>query len=251
MISGRIEWGPDIPVNGMSGPHHFPAPEAAGAHPARRQGAGGDGPSASRRDDSDNGTCPAMPGAAGPGNGAAHRRAALFHSSDRHVTAITGKPPSWSNSPTPASTCRKPTATSESRTRGTPPMGVVARPVPPHPPRHPAQENGRNRSARVRDPCRAPYGSRCHGFVDPFRTRFRLCFPIARAVGALHGVSPPPTHGGLRPGNGARSAARILRIFFWTVRLRRIDHTGVAPPVNVAAPPAGSRPSYDWNRFGR
>lgn len=55
-----------------------------------------------------------------------------------------------------------------------------------------AAENGRNRSARVRDPCRAPYGSRCHGFVDPFRTRFRLCFPIARAVGALHGVSPPP-----------------------------------------------------------
>ena len=100
-----------------------------------------------------------------------------------------------------------------------------------------AAENGRNRSARVRDPCRAPYGSRCHGFVDPFRTRFRLCFPIARAVGALHGVSPPPTHGGLRPGNGARSAARTLRIFFWTVRLRRIDHTGVAPPVNVAAPP--------------
>ncbi len=48
-----------------------------------------------------------------------------------------------------------------------------------------AAENGRNRSARVRDPCRAPYGSRCHGFVDPFRTRFRLCFPIARAVGAL------------------------------------------------------------------
>ena len=123
----------------MSGPHHFPAPEAAGAHPARRQGAGGDGPSASRRDDSDNGTCPAMPGAAGPGNGAAHRRAALFHSSDRHVTAITGKPPSWSNSPTPASTCRKPTATSENRTRGTPPMGVAARPMPPHPPRHPAQ----------------------------------------------------------------------------------------------------------------
>ena len=90
-----------------------------------------------------------------------------------------------------------------------------------------------------------------NGFVDPFRTRFRLCFPIARAVGALHGVSPPPTHGGLQPGNGARSAARTLRIFFWTVRLRRIDHTGVAPPVNVAAPPAGSRPSYDWNRFGR
>ena len=63
-----------------------------------------------------------------------------------------------------------------------------------------AAENGRNRSVRVRDPCRAPYGSRCHGLVDPFRTRFRLCFPIARAVGALHGVSPPPTHGGLRPG---------------------------------------------------
>ena len=96
--------GPDIPVNGMSGPHHFPAPEAAGAHPARRQGAGGDGPSASLRasrgvaasarvqpprrhvrrhatlgpsgTDPDNGTCPAMPGAAGPGNGAALRRAA-------------------------------------------------------------------------------------------------------------------------------------------------------------------------------
>lgn len=112
----------------------------------------------------------------------------------------------------------------------------------PHPPRHPAQENGRNRSARVRDPCRAPYGSRCHGSVDPFRTRFRQCFPIARAVGALHGVSPPPTHGGLRPGNGARSAARALRIFFWTVRLCRIDHTGVAPPVNVAASPHGFAP---------
>ena len=38
--------------------------------------AGGDGPSASLRDDSDNGTCPAMPGAAGPGDGAAHKRAA-------------------------------------------------------------------------------------------------------------------------------------------------------------------------------
>ncbi len=127
----------------MSGPHHFPAPEAAEAHPARRQGAGGDGPSASRRDDSDNGTCPAMPGAAGPGNGAAHRRAALFHSSDRHVTAITGKPPSWSNSPTPSSTCRKPTATSESRTRGTPPMGgssrVRCRPIRPG---TPPGENG-------------------------------------------------------------------------------------------------------------
>ena len=113
-----------------------------------------------------------------------------------------------------------------------------------------AAENGRNRSARVRDPCRAPYGSRRHGLVDPFRTRFRLCFPIARAVGALHGVSPPPTHGGLRPGNGARSAARTLRIFFRTVRLRRIDHTGVAPPVNVAVSPGGSTP-VDWNRFGR
>lgn len=105
-----------------------------------------------------------------------------------------------------------------------------------------AAENGRNRSARVHDPCRAPYGSRCHGFVDPFRTRFRLCFPIARAVGALHGVSPPPTRGGLRPGNGARSAARALRIFFRTVRLTPNDHTGVAPPVNVAAPPHGFAP---------
>lgn len=120
----------------------------------------------------------------------------------------------------------------------------------PHPPRHPAQENGRNRSARVRDPCRAPYGSRRHGFVDPFRTRFRLCFPIARAVGALHGVSPPPTHGGLRPGNGARSAARTLRIFFWTVRLRRIDHTGVMEPVNAMPRPYG-RAAYDGTHFGR
>ena len=34
------------------------------------------GPSASLRDDSDNGPCPAMLGAAGPGNGAAHRCAA-------------------------------------------------------------------------------------------------------------------------------------------------------------------------------
>lgn len=41
VISGRIEWGPDIPVNGMSGPHHFPAPEAAGAHPARHAGCRG------------------------------------------------------------------------------------------------------------------------------------------------------------------------------------------------------------------
>ena len=120
----------------------------------------------------------------------------------------------------------------------------------PHPPRHPAQENGRNRSARVRDPCRAPYGSRCHGLVDPFRTRFRLCFPIARAVGALHGVSPPPTHGGLRPGNGARSAARTLRIFFRTVRLRRIDHTGVMEPVNAMPRPYG-RAAYDGTHFGR
>lgn len=113
-----------------------------------------------------------------------------------------------------------------------------------------AAENGRNRSARVRDPCRAPYGSRCHGSVDPFRTRFRLCFPIARAIGALHGVSPPPTHGGLRPGNGARSAARTLRIFFWTVRLRRIDHTGVMEPVNAMPRPYG-RAAYDGTHFGR
>jgi len=47
------------------------------ANPARPQGAGDNGPSASRRDDSDNGTCPAMPGAAGPGNGAARRCAAI------------------------------------------------------------------------------------------------------------------------------------------------------------------------------
>ena len=120
----------------------------------------------------------------------------------------------------------------------------------PHPPRHPAQENGRNRSARVRDPCRAPYGSRCHGSVDPFLTRFRLCFPIARAVGALHGVSPPPTHGGLRPGNGARSAARTLRIFFRTVRLTPNDHTGVMEPVNAMPRPYG-RAAYDGTHFGR
>ena len=120
----------------------------------------------------------------------------------------------------------------------------------PHPPRHPAQENGRNRSARVRDPCRAPYGSRCHGSVDPFRTRFRQCFPIARAVGALHGVSPPPTHGGLRPGNGARSAARTLRIFFRTVRLTPNDHTGVMEPVNAMPRPYG-RAAYDGTHFGR
>lgn len=59
-----------------------------------------------------------------------------------------------------------------------------------------AAENGRNRSARVRDPCRAPYGSRCHGFVDPFRTRFRLCFPIARASARSTGCRfRPPTVG--------------------------------------------------------
>ena len=78
MISGRIEWGPDIPVNGMSGPHHFPAPEAAGAHPGGAHAAGtapapGEmDPPLTLRDESDNGTCPAMPDAAGPGNGAAH-----------------------------------------------------------------------------------------------------------------------------------------------------------------------------------
>ena len=36
-------------------------PRAAGSHPARPQGAGDNGPSASLRDDSDNGPCPAMP----------------------------------------------------------------------------------------------------------------------------------------------------------------------------------------------
>ena len=38
--------------------------------------AGNNGPSASLRGKPDNGPCPAMPGAAGPGNGAAHKRAA-------------------------------------------------------------------------------------------------------------------------------------------------------------------------------
>lgn len=80
------------------------------------------------------------------------------------------------------------------------------------------------------------------------RTAVRLCSPIPRAAGALHGVSPPPTHGGLRPGNGARSAARTLRIFFWTVRLRRIDHTGVMEPVNAMPRPYG-RAAYDGTHF--
>ena len=42
--------------------------------------AGGDGPSASLRDDSDNGTCPAMPmrGGAGRRSGAQARRASCF-----------------------------------------------------------------------------------------------------------------------------------------------------------------------------
>ena len=53
-----------------------PAPEAAGSHPARPQGAGDNGPSASLRDDSDNGSCPAMPmrGGAGKRSGASARR---------------------------------------------------------------------------------------------------------------------------------------------------------------------------------
>ena len=54
----------------------MPAPEAAGAHPARRQGAGGDGPFASLRDYFDSGPCPAMPmrGGAGERSGAPMRR---------------------------------------------------------------------------------------------------------------------------------------------------------------------------------
>ena len=66
----------------------------------------------------------------------------------------------------------------------------------PHPPRHPAQENGRNRSARVRDPCRAPYGSRCHGSVDPFARGSDCAFPLrapsARSTGCR---LRPPTVG--------------------------------------------------------
>ena len=76
-------------------------------------------------------------GGAGKRSGASARRPFSFIGQARYGNY--GQPPSWSNSPTPSSTCRKPTATSESRTRGTPPMGVVARPVPPHPPRHPAR----------------------------------------------------------------------------------------------------------------
>lgn len=55
-------------------------PKAAGAHPAQRVRAGGDGPSASLRDDSDNGTCPAMPmrGGVGRRSGAKTRRASCF-----------------------------------------------------------------------------------------------------------------------------------------------------------------------------
>ena len=57
-------------------------PKAAGAHPGGARAAKPrtrreKGPSASLRDDSDNGTCPAMPGAAGPENGAARDRAAI------------------------------------------------------------------------------------------------------------------------------------------------------------------------------
>ena len=56
-----------------------------------------------------------------------------------------------------------------------------------------AAENGRNRSARVRDPCRAPYGSRCHGFVDPFARGSDCAFPLrapsARSTG--YRLRPP------------------------------------------------------------
>ena len=63
----------------MIDPHHFrplkpPEPTRPGAFRA-----GGGGPSASLRGKPDNGTCPAMPGAAGPGNGAAHKRRRRKH----------------------------------------------------------------------------------------------------------------------------------------------------------------------------
>ena len=51
-------------------------PKAAGAHPAGASRAGKKDPPLTLRGKPDNGTCPAMPGAAGPGNGAAHKRAA-------------------------------------------------------------------------------------------------------------------------------------------------------------------------------
>ena len=91
------------------------------------------------RDDPDNGTCPAMPGAAGPGNGAAHRRAALFHSSDRHVTAITGNRHHGRIHRHHHQHAGNRPRLARAERAGHPPMGVVARPVPPHPPRHPAR----------------------------------------------------------------------------------------------------------------
>ena len=83
------------------------------------------------------------------------------------------------------------------------------------------------------------------------RTAVRLCSPIPCAVGALHGVSPPPTHGGLRPGNGARSAARTLRIFFRTdsatPRIIPASWNPSTPPCLLTDP----RQAYDGTHFGR
>ena len=85
-------------------------------------------------------------------------------------------------------------------TRGTPPMGVPprvrCRPIRPG---TPPGDNGWDRSVRIRGPGRAP-SAPASMIPVRVRTRFRQCFPVPRAVGALHGEPSPPPVAGKRTG---------------------------------------------------
>ena len=61
---------------------------------------------------------------------------------------------------------------------------------------------------------------------------FPLRAPTARSTRCR--LRPPTVGFGRKTEPAGRGPSPI---FFWTVRLRRIDHTGVAPPVNVAVSP--------------
>ena len=111
-----------------------------------------------------------------------------------------------------------------------------------------AAENGRNRSARVRDPCRAPYGSRCHGSADPFARGSDCAFPFRAPPARSTGCRLRPFCG-LRPGNGARWPRAIPGFSFGPSACAGLIIPASRLPSTLPRP--YGRAAYDGTHFSR